>query len=217
MNDSPQPSPDSPSSVQSRRVAVALVHHPVRDRNHMEIAASVDWVDFFDAGRVTLVYGVNPLYVVHPVESQKALVERLISHGTRDDRTSETRGRFDHARIVDSLDECIADATERFGERPLVVATTARRLAGQRPYATVRAAIDRGESVLLLFGKASGLADSVFERSDAVLEPLSGGTGFDHLPVRGAFAIVLDRLLATDRSADSRPVSGAPDGGQPHG
>ncbi|MBT9558330.1 MAG: RNA methyltransferase [Myxococcales bacterium] len=211
------PSPDSRGLAAPRRVAVALVHHPVRDRNEQEIAASVDWVDFFDAGRVTLVYGVNPLYVVHPVESQKALVERLITHGTKDDRTSETRGRFDHAVIVDSLDECLAHAEGVLGGRPLVVATTARRLGGQRPYAQVRASIDRGEPVLLLFGKASGLSDSVFERSDAVLEPLSGGTGFDHLPVRGAFAIVLDRLLASDRHPDALVAPGTSEGGQEHG
>ncbi len=176
-------------------VAVALVHHPVRDRNGDEIAASVDWVDFFDAGRVTLVYGVTPLIVVHPAEAQKALVHRLIAHGTSEARDADTRGRFDHARVVDTLDEAIACASATFGRPVTVVATTARPGPDRLTVSALAARIGEGEPVLLLFGKASGLTDAVLASADAVLEPVSGGTGFDHLPVRGAFAIVLDRLL----------------------
>ena len=178
-----------------RRVAVALVHYPCRDRMGAEIAASVDWVDFFDAGRVTLVYGVRPLYVVQPVEAQKALLTRLMTHGTKDDRDADTRGRFDHAVIVDALAEAVTHATERFGARPTIVATTARQADNRVSFAALRAKVQAGEPVLVLVGKASGLADSVLQGADACLEPISGGTGFDHLPVRGAFAIALDRLL----------------------
>ena len=181
--------------VLTRRVAVALVHYPCRDRNGAEIAASVDWVDFFDAGRVTLVYGVAPLYVVQPVEAQKALVQRLITHGSREDREAEKRGRFDHGVITDSLEEAIGDATARFGERPLIVATTARGGENRISFELLRARIAGGQATMILFGKASGLADSVLDAADACLEPISGGTGFDHLPVRGAFAIALDRLM----------------------
>ena len=39
-------------------------------------------------------------------------------------------------------------------------------------------------------------ATQVLEEADARLEPIRGPTGFDHLPVRGALAILLDRLLA---------------------
>jgi hypothetical protein len=48
---------------------------------------------------------------------------------------------------------------------------------------------------LLLFGTGWGLADEVLEAADALLPPLAGPSGYNHLSVRAAAAIVLDRLL----------------------
>ena len=51
--------------------------------------------------------------------------------------------------------------------------------------------------MLLVFGTGWGLADSVIAEADALLEPVSAreATGYNHLSVRAACAIVLDRLL----------------------
>jgi hypothetical protein len=50
------------------------------------------------------------------------------------------------------------------------------------------------ECILLLFGTASGLHSSCLELCDKVLCPIEGGTGYNHLSVRSAVAIVLDRI-----------------------
>ena len=49
--------------------------------------------------------------------------------------------------------------------------------------------------VLLVFGTGHGLAFEALERCDGALRPIRYLEGYNHLPVRGAAAIVLDRLL----------------------
>ncbi|MBU0672440.1 MAG: RNA methyltransferase, partial [Candidatus Margulisbacteria bacterium] len=55
---------------------------------------------------------------------------------------------------------------------------------------------------LLLLGTGWGLVEEVFEKMDCVLEPIIGKSdlpgrqaGYNHLSVRSANAIILDRLL----------------------
>ncbi|MGC8720905.1 MAG: RNA methyltransferase, partial [Thermodesulforhabdaceae bacterium] len=49
--------------------------------------------------------------------------------------------------------------------------------------------------VILLFGTAWGLADAVFEQADYILEPIRGKSSYNHLSVRCAAAIIIDRLF----------------------
>ena len=49
--------------------------------------------------------------------------------------------------------------------------------------------------MLLVFGTAWGLEKNLTRNADHALEPIEGNSGFNHLPVRGAVAIILDRLL----------------------
>ena len=48
---------------------------------------------------------------------------------------------------------------------------------------------------LLAFGTAWGLTEEFLGSADFVLEPIKGNTGYNHLPVRAAVAIILDRIL----------------------
>jgi hypothetical protein len=53
-----------------------------------------------------------------------------------------------------------------------------------------------GKAVLVLFGTGWGLAQGVIAGADAVLEPIRPRRGdYNHLSVRAACAIALDRLL----------------------
>jgi hypothetical protein len=49
--------------------------------------------------------------------------------------------------------------------------------------------------VLLLFGTGWGLTEEVLAAADRRLEPIQGAGDFNHLSVRAACAITLDRLL----------------------
>ena len=83
-----------------------------------------------------------------------------------------------------------------FGQRPAVVGTSARD-AGKVPRMTpgqVRA-LARERPVLLLFGTGHGLAPEALNACDGILRPLRWMDAYNHLPVRAAVAVTLDRVL----------------------
>lgn len=183
------------------RLDLALVHHPVLNRKGETIASTVDEMDVFDACRLSLVYPVRYLWLVTPVPAQRALVDRLLAHGRSPTRLQEGRPRFEAVAGVASLQDAIDDAESAMGCRPTTVATSAQpptsRLA--LTFDRARERLHGGESMMLLVGKAWGLAPEVLGDADEWLEPIRGGMGFDHFPVRGAIAVLLDRLLAPQR------------------
>ncbi|MCI5139148.1 MAG: RNA methyltransferase, partial [Candidatus Electrothrix sp. AR1] len=78
---------------------------------------------------------------------------------------------------------------------PLVVATSAGQLCKRISYEALRCTIQEGRSsVLLLLGTAWGLAPEVTELADAALPPIKGAGAYNHLSVRSAASICLDRL-----------------------
>jgi tRNA (guanine37-N1)-methyltransferase len=51
----------------------------------------------------------------------------------------------------------------------------------------------------MLFGTGQGLSQSLIERCDYLLLPIDGFSEFNHLSVRSAVAIVLDRWLGVNQ------------------
>ena len=177
---------------------LALVHHPVLNRNGEIIASTVDELDVVDACRLSLVYPVRHLWLVTPVPSQRALIGRLLTHGRDPAREAEGRGRFEAVSDVATLGDAITGAEDMHGVVPATVATSATPPTDRAPlsFSDMRARLSSGASMMLLVGKAWGLAPEVLAGADEQLEPIRGGQAFDHLPVRAAMAILLDRLLA---------------------
>ena len=177
------------------QLSVALVHHPVIDRVGDEITSTVDHFDVMDGSRLSLTYPLRRLWVVNPVPAQRALVERLIRHGTRAAERDEARGEFSRTAWAPALEAVLDEEARELGVRPTVVATSARASARDVALADVRARLDGGEPMLLLVGKAWGLAPRVLDAADVRLAPIDAGTGYNHLSVRSAMAILVDRLL----------------------
>ena len=97
--------------------------------------------------------------------------------------------------VVSDLDRAIAAVEQDSGRMPMLVATTARTRAGASTYGEVGERLRAGDApVLLLLGTGYGLTDEVFARCDAHLEPIQGTGDYNHLSVRAAAAIMLDRL-----------------------
>jgi hypothetical protein len=177
------------------QLTVALVHHPVIDRRGDEITSTVDHFDVMDGSRLSLTYPLRRLYVVNPVPAQRALVERLIRHGTQAAARDEARGEFSKTAWAPDLDAVITGHVHELGTRPTVVATSAKASARDVGIAAVRARLHEGEPMLLLVGKAWGLAPRLLDAADVRMGPIDGGTGYNHLSVRSAMAILVDRLL----------------------
>jgi len=59
---------------------VALLHHPVTDRNKQIITSSVTNMDLHDIARSCRTFGVKRYFVVHPSQDEQALNRRILSH-----------------------------------------------------------------------------------------------------------------------------------------
>jgi hypothetical protein len=180
-------------------LAIALVHHPVLDGQGATVTTAVTNLDVHDLSRSARTYGCTDCFVVHPIEAQRALVERIRAHwtdGSSGRRIPDRREALSVLRIVASLDQAV-EAMGGRGDVDVWV-TAARTLGGARPlaFAEARSRLEAGgKPVLLVFGTGWGLCRTVIDASDALLEPIRPLRGdYNHLSVRAACAIALDRL-----------------------
>lgn len=184
-------------------VTVALIHHPVVDKNGDTITAAVTSLDLHDIARASKTYGVKSFYVVTPLEDQQILIQRIIGHwvtGRGATYNPDRQAALALIRLMPSLGEVIADIEASTGEKPRVVVTSARMDKSDLSYDAIRG-MANGEDekpILLLFGTAWGLAPEVMDRADFRLAPITGQGEYNHLAVRSAVSIILDRMLSTD-------------------
>lgn len=188
---------NEPAFKIAQKLAVGLIHHPVVNAKGDIVTTSVTTLDVHDLARTCRTFGVRSLFIVTPLTAQKTLVKRLIRHwrtGPGATLNPSRKEALDFVEVVDRIDD-ILDNPQSEGSPPLVIATTARRIEGVSSAGKVTTAIAESDGAVILFGTGSGLAPEVFERADYILEPIEGADGFNHLPVRSAAAIILDRLF----------------------
>ncbi|NTV13813.1 MAG: RNA methyltransferase [Desulfobulbaceae bacterium] len=177
---------------------VALVHYPVHNRNGEVIGSAVTNLDLHDIARASRTFGVDSYYVVTPFADQQQLAREIVDHwltGYGSERNPPRREALSLIRICTDLAEVYAAATAKWGQRPTILATSAVPGGKVAAYARVRERIASGEAFLILFGTGWGLTAAALADADAQLPPLKGGGDYNHLSVRSAAAIVLDRLL----------------------
>lgn len=181
------------------RVSVALLHHPVYDRNRRVVATAITNLDLHDLARMARTFGLFRFYVVTPVEEQRELAERIRAHwqdGWGASYNPDRRDALELLRVEPGLDAVLADL-ETSGQHPVrIVVTGAKERPDTLSFGGLRSLIRTGgQHLLLLFGTGWGLTDEIFQRADIVLEPVKGSGEYNHLPVRAAAAIIMDRLL----------------------
>lgn len=191
-----------------RSLFLCLLHHPVLDKSGKPGTVSLTNLDIHDMCRVSRSYELGGAIFATPLEDQRELGQRLLDHwisgpGARanPDRASALR----LGRMAADLDEALAWVAGETGLAPRVIATSARshwrpkrggklRPLAFTPPAVVRRWLEQGPAVLVL-GTGHGLAPEVLARADAVIAPVRGFSAYNHLPVRAAAAILVDRLL----------------------
>lgn len=180
-------------------VYIALIHHPVYNKQHTVVTTSITNMDIHDIARTALTYGVSRYFIVNPVRTLQALAEKILGHWQTGHGSVYNKTRRDALSIVslaDSLDDVKQTIGQSAGQSPRVIATTAKSGAGRLSFAQLRDRIAQdSQPVLLLLGTGWGLTEEVLAQADAVLEPIHGRTPYNHLSVRAAAAILLERLL----------------------
>lgn len=175
---------------------IGLIHYPVLNREGEVATAALTGLDVHDIARSARTYGVHRYFLITPIPAQQGIAARI--------RRYWLETRFDHNRgealriveILGSYEESLRWIEREEGTRPLTVGTSARRLPfDQSGYEELRERLESSaHPVYILLGTGWGLADHLLERLDCVLPPILGPGEWNHLSVRAAAAIILDRL-----------------------
>jgi len=182
---------------------LVLTHYPVVNKNGDTITSAVTNLDLHDIARVGKTYGIGSFFVVTPLTDQKALVEKIVDHWTKGAGgvyNPKRRQALELIRICDTLAD-VADSLEKsYGVAPKFVATTARKQKATISFETFKPFLNDGSPYVLILGTAWGLTENVLKNADYVLAPIAGPGSYNHLPVRAAAAIMLDRLMGDIKS-----------------
>ncbi|UCF10760.1 MAG: RNA methyltransferase [Candidatus Bipolaricaulota bacterium] len=181
---------------------IGLLHFPMRNRRGAVVATAMTSVDVHDIARSARTYGVARYFVVTPLPTQQEIAWRIRGFWTEGERAMEASRRGDALEIVtvaSDLEQVVEWIREAEGEEPFLVATSAQHrgepLLG---YEDLRKRLQsETEPVLVLFGTGWGMTEELIETCDALLPPIDGVGDFNHLSVRAAVAIILDRLAGT--------------------
>jgi tRNA (guanine37-N1)-methyltransferase len=181
-------------------IYIGLVHYPIKDREGNIVTSAVTNLDVHDLSRTSRSYGLAGYYVITPIEAQRALVNKILEHwveGSGKRRVPERGVALSICTPIESIDAALAAIEARHQQRPLVAVTAAKLPGGLTPRAPaqIRAQMRKSDRPwLILFGTGHGLAAEVLERADVALPPIRPGT-YNHLSVRAACAIMLDRVF----------------------
>ncbi len=185
--------------MRKSRVYIVLLHYPMYNKRMDIITTSITNLDLHDISRVARTYNADGFFVVHPSENQRELLEQIKSYwqeGYGGTYNPDRKEAFKILRTAGKLAE-VKDiiARESPGE-VLTVATDARPYSNSVSYLSLREKVLNNEqNILLLFGTGWGIQKELLEECDYILAPLAGGGAYNHLSVRSAVSIILDRLL----------------------
>lgn len=187
---------------------LALVHYPVVNKKNEVIASAITNLDIHDIARAAATYGVGGYYLVTPLVDQQQLAHDIIRHWTEGwGATYNTKRRqaFGTIQVADTLQAVIDRIATSEGVRPRVVVTSARSTPQSVAYDDFKSRLrdDPATPNLLVFGTAWGLGAEIIAGADLVLDPIVGVGDYNHLSVRSAVAIVLDRLFGRITRAET--------------
>lgn len=181
-------------------LAVALLHHPVYNKHRQVVTTAFTNLDIHDIARTARTFGLSRYYLVTPSAEQQQLLQRVANHwdnGWGATYNPDRREALSIVKVAANLSAAVADLQQESGRKPVTIATGAAERPGSLSFQLLRERLHHSdEQYLLLLGTGWGLIDELFEQVDCILEPIRGPGKYNHLPVRSALAIMLDRLLS---------------------
>lgn len=180
-------------------VYIGLLHYPVYNKNMEVISTSITNLDIHDIARTACTYNVRRYFVIHPLETQRSLINDILDYwqnGYGAQYNSDRKTAFERVALLPSLEDAVqAIARENGDILPKTITTDARVYPNTVTYKTMRDKLIDGSPYLVLFGTGWGIEKETMQKTDYILEPIYGSGDYNHLSVRSAVAIILDRLL----------------------
>jgi hypothetical protein len=189
--------------IEKPMIYLSLIHYPVLNKNGEAVVSAITNLDIHDIARAARTYGSRRYFIVTPVKDQQALTEKIISHwtdGYGGEYNPSRRDALSIVRVADSIETVKSEIEKETGIAPKVVATSAKNRSAEGSatqlirFEELRKSLATGSPHLIVFGTAWGLAPEIFDQVDWTLEPITGDGPYNHLSVRSAVTVVLDRL-----------------------
>ena len=178
---------------------LALVHHPIQNINGKIIKTSLTNLDIQDIARSCTTYGIKKYFITHPVKEQRDLAKSVLNYwkNNKNKRNDNSKHRaIETIEIKKNIKEAINSIKSAHRKRPKIVATDARIMDNMVNYSRLKDIIESNSNpYLFLFGTGWGLAKEVLDGADYIIKPVGGYLEYNHLSVRSAVAIILDRLF----------------------
>lgn len=185
--------------MRKAKVYIALLHYPMYNKRMDTITTSVTNLDLHDISRVARTYDVDGFFVVHPSPSQHRLIKEIVSYwqeGYGGSYNPDRKEAFSRLQIADNLSEVLDFIENETGLQPDTIATDARVYPNTVSYKQMKDEIFNNERpYLILFGTGWGMEKGLLESCTYILEPIEGDASYNHLSVRSAVSIIIDRLL----------------------
>ncbi len=179
---------------------VALLHAGMHNKHGEIVTASLTLIDVHDLARSAKTYGVTKVYIAHPAETLRKLTLKLKSHWEEGFGSTYNPNRKEALEIIDvveNLDQIIQKIQTATGKTPKLIATSAKEGEKRISFNETKKLIFETpeQPYLLMLGTGWGMSQTILDRADYFLEPVRSATEYNHLSVRSACAIMLDRLL----------------------
>ena len=179
---------------------IALLHYPVYNKDGKVVTTAIANMDIHDIARLAKTYGLGGFYVINPISAQRALAQEIINHWREGYGATYNKFRKEAFELVSlkvNLDEVITEIETLSGHVPGKIVTSANfNCEGDLTFASLRKMLKSNNlPYLLIFGTGSGIADDVIQNADYKLEAIKGEGDYNHLAVRSAVAIILDRVV----------------------
>lgn len=184
------------------KLYVGLVHSPIKNKRGELVTTSVTNMDVHDISRSCKTFGVTQYHIITPLEVQHQLIQRILGHWERDENGAYNPDRQDAlgiAHLSKTIEDSVVEIEKLEGVKPLICVTGANfdNFDLKAEQVKEKATLDN-RPIFLLFGTGWGLHANALELADHHIEPLYGAhpEGYNHLSVRSAVAIYLDRIMA---------------------
>lgn len=178
---------------------IALLHYPVYNKAGEVVTTAIANMDIHDIARLAKTYGARGFYIVNPIPEQQILAEEIISHWREGYGASFNKFRqeaFALIRLKKSLSDVLSDIENESGHVPQTVVTGANLKGDLLKFSQLREMLENSKlPYLLILGTGSGIAAEVVDNADYRLQPIKGLSDYNHLSVRSAAAIILDRIM----------------------
>lgn len=145
-----------------------------------------------------MTFGIELCYIVTPLPKQRQITEKLIHHWEQGYGVKYNPMRSAALKKV-SIKRDIPEMLEEIRQdgEPVIIGTSSREMVDKMiGYRELRLWTERQERpLLMLFGTGWGLTDETIGLCEKMLAPIKGVGEYNHLSLRVALGIILDRIF----------------------